>query len=314
MARASAGSSRSAGPERRCRAGRQDGVALLAALMVVAMATLLAARLLVAQDAFVTQIQAERDILQAEQIARAGVDWARAMLMEDMMSNDVDHPGEPWAREVPAIDAEGGRISGRLRDAQARFNINALIGSQNAIDRPMLAAYVRLLGAAGVDPALGPRLAEWMRMSGERKAARDGRESMPGGRLWFALADLERVDGYTPAVLERLLPHLVALPLRTPINVNTADVIVLAAAGLTPAQAAGAVETRQRNWFRDVGDFVDRTRPQGFVAGIAVTQSMFFEAQVAARYHDARLTMIASLRRRPGRGVDVVIMRVGGVQ
>jgi len=292
---------------------KQKGAALLLALMVMALAALLATRLLTAQDEFLGQVQAERDIRQARLLAQAGVDWGRAVLLEDMLSNSVDHLGEAWANEVPAIETEGGRIGGHLRDAQARFNINSLLGPGNTIDRPMLAVYTRLLSSVGADSALGPRLAEWMQQTGLEAAERDHHGTSSTGRNGYALADLARVPGYTPELVQRLQPYLAALPVRTPINVNTADAVVIAAAAdLSIEQAAETIAERQRAWFRDLGDFSDRAKPRGPVGGLVSVQSQFFEAQVAVQYGQAELMATALLRRQPAlERVDISAIRFG---
>jgi general secretion pathway protein K len=278
--------------------------------MVMALATLLATRLMAAQDSFLGGVQTERDIRQARLLAQAGVDWGRAVLLEDMTANSVDHLGEAWARQVPAIDAEGGQMGGYLRDALSCFNINNLVDESNAIDRDMLMAYMRLLDRVGVDAALGPRLAEWMvRGGGGAQGAR-----MPAvPRAYFALADLAQVAGYTPEVRGRLRPYLAALPQRTAINVNTADAVVLAAAAdLSPDEAARAVAQRQTSWFRDSTDFANRSNSRLAARRLWTTQSNYFLAHVTAVFGDARVITTALLRRQPGLDrVEVAAMQYG---
>jgi type II secretory pathway component PulK len=56
--------------------------------MVMALATLLATRLMVAQDGFLTLVGTERELLQARMLAQGGVDWARAVLLEGVASEN----------------------------------------------------------------------------------------------------------------------------------------------------------------------------------------------------------------------------------
>lgn len=289
------------------RPSRQRGAALLLALLVMALATLLATRLLAAQDDFLGQVQSERDLRQARLLAEGGVDWARAVLLEDQRTTSVDHLGEAWARPVPAMEAEGGQVGGYLSDALARFNINDLLDDSNGVDRAMLNAYSRLLAGVGADTALAPRLADWM----ARSAAGQGERGLPGVRNYYSLADLAQVPGYTPDLLQRLRPHLVALPQRTAINVNTADAVVLAAAAdLSPGEAARAVAARQAGWFRDTADFLSRLNVRDAGNGLLTTRSDFFLARVTAAYGDAKVALGALLRRRAGR-VDLAAMEYG---
>jgi general secretion pathway protein K len=283
--------------------------------MVMALATLLATRLLVTQDRFLTLTKTERELLQARQLVQGGVDWARAVLLEDMRSSSVDHLDEPWAREVPVIEAEGGQLSGRLRDAQSRFNINNLIGADgNSVDRDMLLAYMRLLSAVQIDSALGPRLAERMLQASRRATASlDPKMSVPR-QSSFSLADLAQTMGYAADVVDRLQPYLVALPARTAINVNTADAVVLSAvADLSPLEAAKAVELRQHHWFADTADFANRVNPRATARQLWATQSSYFEAQVTARYGDVRVMTSTLLCRQLDQGrVSIIATQYGG--
>jgi general secretion pathway protein K len=229
-----------------------------------------------------------------------------------MLSSNVDHLDEPWAREVPVIEAEGGQLGGRLRDAQALFNINDLLdASGQAIDRQSLTAYERLLAALQLDEALGANLAAWMLRNSQQSAIADG----PGGtRRYFATGDLAQVAGYSEDARNRLQPYIVALPAWTAINVNTADPVVIAAAtGMAPDEATRSVETRNRAWFRDGADFTGRARPDPAFQRLWATQSDFFEAQVTARHGDATVMARTLLHRQPERGrVDVAAVRFGG--
>jgi general secretion pathway protein K len=279
----------------------------------MALATLLATRLMVTQDNFLTMVDTEREMLRARQLAQGGVDWARAVLLEDMLSSNVDHLDEPWAREVPVVEAEGGQLGGRLTDAQARFNINDLIdGAGQAVDRDTLAVYRRLLAAVQLDGALAGNLADWMLQASRRAGAAAG--APPGQRAYFSTADLALVPGYTAAARERLQPYLVALPALTPININTADAPVLAAAADVSADAAARiVQMRTAAWFRDGADFANRAKPATAAGRLWATRSDFFEAQVTARHGDAQVMTRTLLRRQPERGrVDIAAVQFGG--
>ena len=58
--------------------------------------------------------------------------------------------------------------------------------------------------------------------------------------------------GIDPAVLERLQNFVVLLPVRTTVNINTADAEVIAAVspGLDPGAAQALVQTRQRGAYK----------------------------------------------------------------
>ena len=73
--------------------------------------------------------------------------------------------------------------------------------------------------------------------------------------------DLLAVPGFTPEMLAKLKNFVIFLPRATPVNVNTAPAEVLAArvVGLTLADAARLVESRNKTaTFKDTADFSTR--------------------------------------------------------
>jgi general secretion pathway protein K len=106
---------------------QQQGVALLTALLIVFLASLIATEL-----AGLQQLAIRRStLLQHQQQARlytlGAEQWAMTLLIRDASSGDTDHPGEDWAILPPAFPVQGGSITGRIEDLQGRFNINNLL-------------------------------------------------------------------------------------------------------------------------------------------------------------------------------------------
>jgi len=106
---------------------QQQGVALLTALLIVFLASLIATEL-----AGLQQLTIRRStLLQHQQQARlytlGAEQWAMTLLMRDARNGDTDHPGEDWAILPPAFPVQGGSITGRIEDLQGRFNINNLL-------------------------------------------------------------------------------------------------------------------------------------------------------------------------------------------
>ncbi|NJN46417.1 MAG: type II secretion system minor pseudopilin GspK [Candidatus Competibacteraceae bacterium] len=116
---------------------KQQGVALLTALLIVFLASLIATEL-----AWLQQLAIRRSgLLQHQQQARlytlGAEQWAMTLLARDASNSDTDHPGEDWAVLPPAFPVQGGSITGRIEDLQGRFNINnLLIASTSPSDSP----------------------------------------------------------------------------------------------------------------------------------------------------------------------------------
>lgn len=282
---------------------RQVGVALLAALLVAALATLLATRLLALEDDFLSMVTVERDISQTRRLALAGLDFARAMLNDDARRNSIDHLNEPWTTVVKATPAENGMISGHLSDAQARFNLANLVRNDGTIDLAALTAYERMLELLNIDRRLGEVLAVWLK----------ARQQLlpPGTRYWAALDELRQIEGYSDLTIDLLRPYVVSLPTTTTINLNTAAPLVLAAiAGLSLPQALMAEAARRAAWFRDTADFRERNRAAAGESRLWGMDSSYFEAAVEAVQGRARTRLHALLHRHSGQ-VDVLAVQFG---
>ncbi|MCP5420621.1 MAG: type II secretion system minor pseudopilin GspK [Gammaproteobacteria bacterium] len=107
--------------------GRQRGVALITALLIVFLCSLLATDL-----AWVQQLAIRRSsLLQHQQQARlyllGAEQWAAVILQRDARAGDTDYPSEEWATVPPSLPVQGGAITGRIEDLQGRFNLNNLL-------------------------------------------------------------------------------------------------------------------------------------------------------------------------------------------
>ncbi len=199
---------------------KQNGAALIPALLVVAITAGLAAGLASRLDANLQAAIYRRDEIAATELARAAIDYCSSVLWDDARTTGpVDSLNEIWAARVGALPVEGGKVGGVIRDAQALFNVNNLLvdGKPSEAD---IAALDRLARSIGVTQDVGSTLAGLLQQHPARSVVHiDELTSLP------ALATLQ--------------PYLVALPERTPINVNTAAAEVIAA--YLPGVGPGAI-------------------------------------------------------------------------
>ena len=137
---------------------REQGAAVIVAMLIVALAATAAAFALERQHVAVTIVETGRDHEQARWLLRGGAHWARAILSEDARSTKVDHGGELWASGLPPTEVEHGSLSGEIRDAQGLFNLANLVrdGKPSESD---LAAFKRLLALASLRAELGDAIA-----------------------------------------------------------------------------------------------------------------------------------------------------------
>lgn len=293
---------------------RKRGVALITAMLITALAASVAASLSWdnALDVRRTMVMLYRD--QAIQVAVGSEGWVRNILRDDQASSTSDHLDEIWATEIPAlpIDAQAvqGEIYGEIQDLQGRFNINNLIDASGQTHQPSLEQFKRLLAALGLEDRLAEIIADWLDA--------DQTESIPFGaedplytgltppyrtanRPILSVSELAAVDGMDRSSFDILLPHVTALPGRTPINVNTASAPVLQSLGsnITLSDAEGLIALREGGGFADYGGvFAPLVEADLQQDGFSETSS-YFQLKAVVQIDTVRISLFTVLHRDP---------------
>jgi general secretion pathway protein K len=108
----------------------QRGVALIMAIIVVAIGTMIAVNLIWRGTLDLRRTESALAADQGLMYVQGAEAWAADILRQDLVdSPESDHLGEQWAIELPPLPVDGGTITGRLEDLQGRFNLNNLIGA-----------------------------------------------------------------------------------------------------------------------------------------------------------------------------------------
>lgn len=288
---------------------RQQGVAIITALLIVALAASTAAFMAWQQNLWLRQVENLQDMVRAKSAALGGIDWARDLLSSDLRNNEVDHLGEDWARDVGAIPVEEGMIGGRIVDQQGLFNLNNLVLNGRASE-PDVERFRRLLALLNLPQDLANAVADWVDADNEARypgGAEDmdylSREpaSRAANQMLTEVADLYRVQSFDAATIERLGPFVTALPRRTDVNVNTAPAEVLAALipELALHEAAQLVEARRSAYFKDRNDFARRLPEhiKQFPREEVNVRSQYFLVQSQPRFGRVRTGFQALLER-----------------
>ena len=214
---------------------RQQGLALITAMLVVAIAATVAVYVSLDQQVWLRQAQNLSDREQAEVVRAAAEEWAIIILDKDAKDSTNDNLDENWHKPLPVIPVEGGQITGRIDDAQGRFNINNLVLRNNAAD---IRVFRNLLTSQSINPDLINAVMDWMDSDSDTRSP-DGAEDIDylqlptpyraANQKMASVDELRLVRGFTPEMVEKLRPFLTALPKPTDINVNTAPREVLSA-------------------------------------------------------------------------------------
>jgi len=309
----------------------QNGVALITALLVTAIATIAAVSMMARQH---LDLRRSENIFAADQawLFATGIEsWAMKVLERDRSDNKTDHLGEDWATVLPPITVEGGVVAGRLEDLQGRFNLNNLVNEEGAsqADIDMLK---RLFDELDIDNQRVQAIVDWVDKDQEASfpdGAEDnvylGREPSyrTADRIMADPSELLLIDGITLEDYQALSPFVCTLPARTAVNVNTAPAEILQA--LVPGMEAGDAEQlvseREDNPFISVGDFnkhalvakyLNNKAPDDnkkMADGMTVS-SDYFLLTAAARYGLAEVSM-ASVINRDNDGARVVMHQQG---
>ena len=291
---------------------KQNGVAIIMALLIVALATSLAAFMATQQNLWQRQVESQFDRTQARRVGIAAIDWARAVLADDARTSSIDHEKEMWAMRLPAMPVENGEVIGVIEDRQGLFNLNNLVRN-GAVSAPDMAQFKRLLEILSLPGELATALADWMDADSETQypgGAEDvyylalARPYRAANRPLAEIGELSLVKGFDSRTIERLRPFVTALPLPGAINVNFASPEVLAAVveNMSLADARMLVQQRSGHPFKDVADFRQRLPHGGMKVpgGSIAVSSQFFLVTGRARIGRAQVTTQALLQRLGG--------------
>ncbi|MDO6459326.1 type II secretion system minor pseudopilin GspK [Granulosicoccaceae sp. 1_MG-2023] len=225
---------------------KQQGVAIITVLLMVALATITVVAMTSQQRLDIRRAANQQALQQARSLALGGEKFAAATLMRDKtdeLTADTDTLGEEWAQSLPPLPVDQSTIKGCVFDMQGRFNLNNLLTGNGSIDSQYYSQLQRLLSALAIDSAKADAIADWLDEDSETTGS-DGAEEdyysgldvpyRPANREMVSISELKLVKGFNPADedemadLQVLLPHVAALPGVTLVNVNTATPAVIA--------------------------------------------------------------------------------------
>ena len=259
------------------RLHRARGAALLAAMLTVTLVATFAASAMWQQWRAVEVETAERGRVQSAWILVGALDWSRLILREDGRSGGADHLAEPWAVPLQearlstflaatnnvsqvddaSTDTTEAFLSGQISDMQARLNITNLIAGEQA-DPVALRQFTRLFERLGLPEQQLSLLVDAMRRAQPGTTSSTGATNNQGNTAPLMPPTVSQLGwlGLTPATIATLAPHVTLLPVRTPVNLNTAgiDVLMSAVDDLDSASAQKIVQSRESSHFRTLSD------------------------------------------------------------
>lgn len=246
----------------------QQGVALITAVFIVAISSIIATSLMSRQnfDTLRTANIVHRS--QSSFYAIGGNHWLTSVLTQDIKDNKVDHLGEIWAQELPPLPIEGGYIKGKVEDQQGRFNLNSINNAQQE------KRFRSLCSLLNIQPQQTNQIIDSLKdwIDTDSTAQPNGAEDVTYLSLELPYraanqelahpSELLLVHGVDEKTYQTLKPFITALPGVTDININTAPLEVLQSLGgtvsISKAEAEQIVEYRLSSPYNDINELISR--------------------------------------------------------
>ena len=216
----------------------QRGIALLVAILLVALGTILAAAIAY-ENAMTFRRGAATYAFDQALLVQEGAEALAAYGLRLAQKADPQHTyaSEGWAQPVGPLEVVPGvMLSAQLEDLQGRFNLNSLVRQDGTPDPVALSAFQQLLALLGLEPKWAGYMADWI--------DRDIVPSIPDGaedsvymgqtppyrtpnRYITSASELLALPGFGRDRYVALAPYVTALPYGVKLNVCTAKAAVL---------------------------------------------------------------------------------------
>ena len=304
---------------------RQRGAALLTAMLTVTLVATFSAAAMWQQWRSVEVEAAERARVQSAWVLTGALDWSRLILREDARSGGADHLAEPWAvplqearlstflaadrnNNADTSAADGGVLqeaflSGQIIDMQSRMNVLSLI-NEGKVSEIELDAFGKLFDLLNL-----PKQDLTTLVDGLRLASLDpGADASVGSFAPLLPQKVEQLTwlGLPQTTIDALLPFVTLLPVRTPVNLNTApaEVIYAMVPTLKMNDATSLVTQRRFSHLNALSNASDRIPAMSgqLDSGRHSVVSRFFEVRGRLRLDQVVMQERSLLQRD---GIDV---------
>lgn len=222
---------------------RQRGVALLVAIVLFALATMLAAAITYSKAMAARRAAATFTMEQALQAGMAAEALAGIVLEADADKTRTSLD-QDWAQPLGPVEIEGTDvwIQAQVEDISGRFNLNSVVmpdptGSGAFIENPeQVAVFRQLLNNLDIEDRYADLLVDWIDTDIAPSGAQGGEDTLylsqnppyrPPNTFISHTSELLALPGFGAERFKKIAPYVTALPIDVKVNVCTAQKLVL---------------------------------------------------------------------------------------
>ena len=211
----------------------QRGVALIVAILLVALGTIIAATVAYENAMAARRSTATFAFDQSIMIAE-GAEALAAFGIRQFFQADPSNVylGQGWDKPVGPMEVVPGvMLEASLEDMQGRLNLNNLVGIDGTPDPVYVAAFTKLLELVGLETKWAPMIVDWIDVDIVPQSIDGAEDSVYMGqtppyrtpnRYITSTTELLALPGFGRDRYLALAPYIAALPQSTKINVCTA--------------------------------------------------------------------------------------------
>ena len=302
---------------------RQKGVALITALMIVAIASIISAKI---STSIQLDIRRTGNIIasdQAKLYTLAAEELAKRYLLEDLKDNKIDDLNEAWAQPY-IFPLEDGTLTAMLTDLQACINLNSLVNN-NTINIVARNRLEQLLIRADLSPQLSQAIIDWVDTDVETTLP-DGAEDnyytglnspyRSANTNIQSISELKLIKGFedpkTITAIENSICAFGDSNAAIPININTAptEVLLSLSSGMDTSNAECIIDQRADTPFTNVANFMSFCGLTTILPAIQTAQlsenTKYFMLETNVKIGSTSVRMFSIITRVAGNNISVI--------
>lgn len=290
---------------------QQRGIALITILVMVALATILAATIVKRQANTAENTAYLMRQNQSLMYAKSAEVFFSELLVDDAENAAyIDHLQENWAKPMPAFPVEDGFVSGTIQDESGKFNLNSLVNADGTPNLPAKIWFEKLLLRVGLQEKLSEAVIDWQDPDDQTIGGMGAEANyyqglspsyLPSNTQFHHVEELKLVRGFEGEKYLQIADYVTTAPnTDSKLNINTASAVLLAS--LDPKLEVNAVQQviqqRQANlqYFSNVSELW-AIEPFAQVSNEVRTELNDLLG-VQSNYFKARIEVILSERKR----------------